>query len=281
MAINNYTLDGVKLLDSQLRWFPDKSSGVRIVPAKRVARISYPGHDGEYTVKGASFEPGGVNINLHVRGKTHREFMENKEFIDGLIGQRSKLLRLEHSYDGKTVDRVAEVEIIASVEPSLRNGRALAAIYNIPCTIPGAFWRSPDTITTPAYVGTTTDTTHTLPNMGNAPITDALIRVKGGFSWFHITDPVSDSRLTINKSVPAANYVIIDTTNWSAREVATNTWSGGTDISVSVESNRGMGSMFSLEPDVASGAMRYRIITRAVSPSTSPAVEVRAKKAYL
>jgi hypothetical protein len=281
MAINNYTLDGVKLLDPQLRWFPDKSTGVRVHPARRAGRIYYPGVDGEFSVRGASYEPGGVTINLHVRGKTHKEFMENKEFIDGLVGQRHKLLPLEHSYNGTTIDRVADVEIVATIEPSLIHNKPLSALFTIPCVVPGAFWRSPDTITTPIYNAVATDTTHTLPNMGNAPINDALIRVKGAFSAIWILDPVSRSKVFVNASVAANEYVIIDPKNWSAIKTTSTSWTAtGSNFSQFVESNNGFGEMWSLEPDVSSGAMRYRIITNATNP-VGPTVEIRARKSYL
>lgn len=282
MARNDYTLDGVKLTDPAGRWFPERKTGIRVLPARRSNNLQYPGVDGERFIPGAPFEPGMVMIRLYVEGKTHEEFMTNYEFITGLLGQRHKTLELVHQYDAAgLVTRHAQVTFPDSSEPELDG--PLRAMIDLNGQVTGSFWRSKlaTDSTTPAV--TTVGTIRTLAELagGNAPITDALIRVKGGFSTLAVEDPVSLSRITFNAALTATEYIIVDPVNWTARKVTTDTWAGGTEVDATVVSNKGSGTMFELAPSIVGGAFATQIKVWCSNPTGSPVVTVRAKKSYL
>lgn len=282
MARNAYTLDGVPLMHPQLDYFPDKSSGVRILPAKRSSSLVYPTRDGEASQYGQAYEAGSVAITMNVYGADHESFMQNVEFLRGLFGQRHKLLELRHHYreDG-TNDRIAMVQFNASSEVGIKAG-ARSGTMDFFATIPGTFWRSANTITDVVPVTTSTLSEATLSGLSgsNAPITDALIRVKGQFSELTIKDVVSGHTLHVTFGLAANEYLIIDTSSWTARKVTTNTWDGGVAQDSLVTSSRGSGPMFTLEPMILNNAFVYRIATSGATLSGAQ-VEVRAKKSYL
>lgn len=282
MARNAYTLDGVPLVHPQLNYFPEKRTGVRVIPAKISPNIAYPSFDGEAFLPEGTFEPGGVAIKMYVKGATHEAFMTNLEFLNGLFLQRHKVLSLRHDYnEAGTNPRFADVTFNAGSEPELLGPNA--ALVDYVGTIPSVFWRSQNTVdhTTPAVTTTATERELSALSGGNAPIYDSLIRVKGAFSSLTIVESTTNHTLTINTSLAATEYIIIDTANWTARKVTTDTWTGGTNVDHLVTSSRGQGSMISLEPRISAGALKYFIKVSATGPSGSPVVTVRARKSYL
>jgi len=280
---NSYTLDGVALSNVSAGYFPEKSTGIRTVPAKRSAGISYPGVDGEAFLAGAPYGPGGVAVTMYVEGTDHQALMQNYEFLNGLFLQRHKLLKLRHDYDtAGTVYREADVKCTVSTELKLLNMNAGLVDYSL--EIPKSFWRSAEATTTSPVLTTSTQT-YTVAALtgGNAPVSDALIRIKGAVSGATITDVATGSSITLTAPLLATEYCVIDPVNWAARKQTTNTWAltGGTDYSNNVVSNEGFGSQFVMEPFISGGALVYQVTLTSSSPATSPVVEFRAKKAFL
>lgn len=284
MARSAYTLDGVNLVHPQLKYFPERKSGVRVIPAKSSPNIEYPSYDGEAYLPGATYDPGAVGIKMYVKGTTHEEFMTNFEFINGLFMQRHKLLTLRHDYnEAGTNARFAEVQFLSGSEPEWVGPGANAALIDYVATIPGVFWRSQNTIdnVTPAITTAVVERELSALSGGNAPIYDSLIRVKGAFSSLTIVESATGHTITVNTSLTATEYIIIDTANWTARKVTTDTWTGGTVVDHLVTSSRGQGSMISLEPMISGGALKYFLKLSATAPSGSPNLTVRARKSYL
>lgn len=283
MARNTYTLDGIPLTDPDGRWFLEKSSGLRTIPAKRMANISYPGRDGESFIPGAPYLPGGVAISMYVEGTDHEEFMYHVEYLNALFLQRHKLLELRHDYDlDGYVSRHAFCKFNSNTNIETLGLGVKAGIIKYFAEIPGVFWRSAQTLdyTTPV-TATPTTTVVTSLTEGNAPIADSLIRFKGGFSSLEVEDFTTGSKLTCNTALTSSEYIIVDTQNWTARKVTTDTWVGGTNVDMSVVSNRGFGSMFTLETSLFGDSFPYRITTKCTNPSGTPQVTIRAKKAWL
>lgn len=279
---NSYTLDGIPLTNIDAGYFPERSTGIRLVPSKRNLSISYPGVSGESFVPGASFTPGGVTVLMYVEGIDHQQFMERVEFLNGLFLQRHKLMELRHDYDEAGLfSRHAMVRCISSTEVKLLTMSSGLIEYIL--EVPGSFWRSTtDSIYTTPKLLTSDQTLQVITlDGGNAPVEDALIRVKGGFTGLTLKDLHSNSELTVTSVVSTTNYIIIDPKNWTARKVTSDTWTGGTNVDSSVISNRGMGSMFSLEPGILIDKLIYQIVASVDSPSGTPIIEIRAKKAYL
>jgi hypothetical protein len=284
MARNSYTLDGIPLTDSAMRWFLESSSGLRLIPAKRSTSLSYPGVDGESFERGAPFLPGGVNITMYVEGVDHADFMKNVEYLNNLFLQRHKLIELRHDYDvAGTISRHAFIKVISSTEIQVLGQGMKQGTIEYAAEIPGSFWRSITETTQSLGAVTATPTTVTVSNLtgGNAPVGDALIRVKGAFTTMTLVDVTTGDQLIINTPLTATEYIIIDPVLWTARKVTTNTWTGGTNVDWLVVSNKGSGSLFTMEPSLSGTAFLYRITQSAIAPSSSPTVEVRAKKAYL
>jgi hypothetical protein len=284
MARNTYTLDGIPLTDAAGRWFLERDSGLRLIPAKRSTSLSYPGLDGESFVKGSTFLPGGVRIVMHVEGTDHADFMANVEYINNLFLQRHKLLELRHDYNvSGSISRHAFVKFISNSEIQTYGQGMKAGTIEYIATVPGVFWRSITQTTQALPAVTTTPTTVTVTNLtgGNAPVEDSLIRVKGAFTTLTLVDVTTGDQLLINTPLAATEYIIIDPILWTGRKVTSDTWSGGTNVDALVISNRGSGSMFSMEPSLSGTSFLYRITQSAIAPASSPVVEIRAKKAYL
>lgn len=273
-----YTLDGVPLDDPQNRWYLNAKTGVRILPGRTAAGVVLPGRDGVTPSLGSTYTPGMIKLGLSIRQPTHPDMMGGLELLYGVLSQRHRLLPLVHDY-GNGTSRQAMIEVLSSIDPEslLCNFTRLDVIAEVP----GVFWRSTNTADTTLAVTTTAATSVIGALAGStAPVNDALIRVKGGLSGLVLTDPVSGDHLTVTMALGATEYLVIDCANWTARKVTTNTWTGGTDVSQYVLSNRGMGPMFSLNPDFTTGAGRIRLTVKGTNPASSPVVTVRAKQSY-
>lgn len=279
---NSYTLDGVPLTHPQALYFPERETGVRVIPAKRNMNISYPAVDGEAFIKGAPFTPGGVTVKMFIHGDDHQKFMENVEFVNGLFLQRHKLLELRHDYNvAGTVSRHAWVKCRNATEVEMLGTQDGFIEYML--EIPGVFWKSTTSTDWTSGMLTTTPQTFVINNLtgGNAPVNDSLIRVKGGFATCTVTDYFTGSSITVNTACTDTEYVIIDPVKWTARKVTTNTWSGGSIVDSQVSSNRGMGHMIQFEPGIVSGELRYQATASVTNPTGTPSFAVRAKRSYL
>ena len=288
--MNQYTLDGVPLRDPQLRWFADRDTGIRIIPARRDNSRSYPLVDGETFQPGAAYDAGSVAISVRVKGKTNVELRKRVEFITGLFSQRHRLLELIEHYGPNAVDRrVAKVSLASSVEPRYIDKQTVivGAIFKIP----GVFWRSVATITDTTPAITNDYAIHELAPLagGTGPINDFMLRIRGGaFSTAYIQDPNSGIMLNIDTPLLATQTMVIDTVNWKAALHAgttADTWAvtGGTNISKFVQPNIGYGTQLTLEPSpkLDDFSMAYRMALKGTNVTGAPKVTYRAKISYL
>lgn len=283
---NSYTLDGVALTNLSAGYFLEKSTGLRLIPAKRSPNISYPGVDGDVFIPGAVYQPGGVAVTMYVEGADHQQFMERIEFLNGLFLQRHKLLPLRHDYNvANTVYREAMVKCTSSSQVKMLTPTSGTIDYGL--EIPSSFWRAgtESTSASPAVTASTQTYSVVSLNGGNAPVSDARIRVKGAFSTLLIKDVATGSLIQLTGAITSSQYVIITPDEWFAKKVISDTWdrysAGSTDYSTFVVSNRGQGSQFITEPSIVGGALTYQLELWATGASSSPVVEIRAKKAYL
>lgn len=287
---NQYSLDGVPLQDPALRWFTDKETGIRIVPARRIAEQRFPGVDGMNFIPGAPYDEGAVEVNFQVQGSDYADFRKNLEFLSALVGQRHRPIVMRDHYDANAAnDRVAGVTLAASAEPRMLSAKS--ALMQVLFSVPGTFWRSAAPVVTTGVKITSAVQTLTLDQLagGNAPIDDMLIRIRGGaFGSMYIEDPISGSRLNINTPLLATETLIIDPKNWNAiivADVTTDTWSlnQGRNVSGLIVPNRGMGSMFMVEPELvaATTSFAYRVRIAGTNVTGTPTVVVRALRSYL
>lgn len=287
--MNQYTLDGVPLRDPKLRWHSDRGTGIRILPARRQPEQRFPMVDGVNFIPRAPYDPGAVAIQLQVTGDSYRDFRENLEFIMALIGQRNKLMPLVDHYDEANPinDRVAMVTLSSSVDPVMidRQTARVGAVFSVP----GTFWRSSNVQTGATTAVATTGSTFELKALegGNAPIDDMMIRVRGAFSSLTIKDPVTLRSLSVDTALSANETLLIDPVAWRASIISgtSNTWNAnqGKNISGYVNSNRGQGSMFAVEPslDTTRTKFIYQISASAQNILANPIIEYQAKKSFL
>lgn len=275
-----FTLDGVELDDPSGRWWLNDRSRLRVRPPRLDNAASIPGREGAMPSLGTTFAPGTALLSLTLSQDDHADMMEGLELLYGLFSQRRRLLPLVHDY-GNGQKRVAMVEVLSEVTP---DWFLLGTTYvDVTLRVPDVFWRSESEVTATTPAVTASAATHTLSLLdGTAPIVDSLIRVKGAFSTLTLSDPVTGDQIKVNTPLTATQYIIIDTAKWTAHRVTTDTWdtSGGTDVSLLVESNRGRGAMLTLEPDQLISGGRYRLTVQATAPASTPVVAVRAKKSY-
>lgn len=287
--MNQYTLDGVPLKDPELRWFTDRETGIRIVPARRQAEQRYPHEDGVNFIPASPYDPGQVAIQLQVTGKTYLEFRENLEFIVGVMTQRNKLLELRDHYEGSnpSSDRVAMVTLSASSEPVMIDRQS--ALVSVLFSVPGTFWRSADEITGMSPEITALGLSgYSIITGGNAPIDDMILRIRGAFSSLYIEDVVTKSRIDIEVALNPDETMLIDPVAWKAiivPGVVSDTWSihQGRDVSGYVTPSSGYGSMFRVEPELAAGAtaLVYRVNAEATNIRKPVTIEYRTRRSYL
>lgn len=274
-----YTIDGLPPIDPTNGYKLQLGAGVRGMPGRQASMVEIPGMDGVLPDHGAPFMPGSISLRYRIRASTHAQFMAIVEKMNGVFGQRRKLLTVEHDY-GNGTKRVNYATVTEMIAPEIEN--FTYCFYSVTLQFPSPFWRSVSTVDSQAVVATTgTITTALTGYLGTAPITDALIRVKGAFSTLTLTDPITGDSLVVTQALTATEYIIIDTAAWTAKKVVTDTWSGGTDVSGLVNSNRGQGPMFIMEPDTLLTGGRYRLTITSTNPASSPSVQVRGKLSYL
>lgn len=252
-------------------------SGLRGFSGRRGAALEIPGMDGSFPDTRAPLMSGTLPLRYRIFTADHAKAMQTLELFNGIFGQ-NKLLPVTHDY-GNGTTRVNNAVVIQTVVPEVENVNL--AYYTATLDFPSPLWRSPTVQTVSSPTLTASLATFTLSGLvGRAPISDALIRFNGGFASAEIRDPVSGDVVTVQTPASTTEYIIVDCANWTARRVTTDTWTGGTDVSHLVQSNRGQGVMLSFAPDQIITGGRYRASALALNPSGTPTVEVRAHAAF-
>lgn len=272
-----YTVDG--LTPNGAGWeLIIPGTGFRGVAGRHTSSLELPSMDGSTPGMNDVFTPGVLPLRYRLLASTHADFAALLEKFNGVFGQRRKLLPVVHTY-GPGVTRVNEGKVVETIVPEIFSGEV--AWYQVNLTLPHPFWRSESPVTAGTPALTSSLAVYALQDFtSTAPIADALIRFKGGFSTARVIDAVTGDRIDITTPVTGSQYVVIDTANWTARLVTSDTWTGGTDFTANVETNRGRGHMFALEPDQVLTGGRYRVRVLATNPTNGPTVEVRARLSY-
>lgn len=269
------TLDGLPLTDTD-KWWLVLGTQLRMMPTRVSGGGEIPSRDGVLPSYGSPYSPGTGVLSFALKGSTRAEVEVNAEILFGILGQRRKLLSLKDMITG----REAMIQVMDGTQPEASSPNLWR--MTVPFQIPGGFWRD-ITSSDSALAITTSSTAVALADLGGStgPINDALIRVQGGFSSVYVEDVVTGDRVTINAAVVATEYVVIDAAAWTARKVASDTWTGGTSIISAVASNRGSGPMVGFEPDFATGAGRIRARAVGTGITGSPKAVIRAKRSFL
>lgn len=286
--MNQYTLDGVPLRDPALRWFTDRDTGLRIVPARRHPVQNFPGVDGENYIPSSPYDAGSVSISVRVKGDTNQVMRENVEYITALFTQRNRLMELREHYDNNPFnDRIAQVSLVSSLEPRMVDTRTtiVGGVFGVP----DVFWRSSSVITASVPITNTATVHELIMQGGNAPISDMLFRLRGGgFSSVRIEDLSTGSILKVNQAITSTQQLVVDNEEWRSAlysNATSDVWDtkGGTLVSHNVIPNRGYGSMFHTEPgiDLTTKAFKYRVRVTGTNVTGSPTLGYRARRSYL
>lgn len=277
---NYYTLDGIPLHDPLGRWTLAEGSQIRSVPARRNTEHSIPGVDGVITNLSPTYEPGAISFGIHIlKGRSHDEAMEVLDFWNGVLGQRNRLIPLDHTYNGTT--KRAEIQIVASTETSQTFMRALT--IEVVASIPGVFWRD----ISPSISRFDANGVSRLDNFsgGTGPINDPIIKLVGPFTSVRLTTSADPNNiLLVDQAASASQEIVVDASAWRARiRDKSSSFVASAGSRVAAISSHGTGTMFHLEPtfNYASLGKEYTI-TASMSGSTSATYgEIYATRSYL
>lgn len=147
--------------------------------------------------------------------------------------------------------------------------------------IPSGSWRDTFTTTTDAVAITQFTSTSTFFSGISAPVQDAFIRIKGPATNVQVQDS-GGSFMKVIGDINAGVYVRFDMRTGRAWATTTNTWSGGTEVTGSVDFG-GPRAYFEITPhfpDDLNVTSRVAKLT-ASATSASGELQVRGKSAYL
>lgn len=161
-------------------------------------------------------------------------------------------------------DPTREVEV-EFVTESVNEMDAETLVVTAVLDVPYVFWRDVESMdwlsTDPVLAG------------GTAPVWDAVIRVPGPFTDLEIQS--GQSWLSYTGTVAAGSFLRIDTGTGDAWLTSTDTWSGGTDVTGSLDHGRGYPLL--LVPTF--GDVISTPITVSAASGT-PVATVRGRRAY-
>ena len=277
---NYYTLDGIPLNDPLGRWTLAEGSQIRSVPARRNTEHVIPGVDGSITNLTPTYEPGAISFGIHIlKGGSHDEAMEVLDFWNGVLGQRNRLIPLDHTYNGST--KRADIQIVASTETSQTFMRALT--IEVIATIPGVFWRD----ISPSVSRFEPNGVSRLDNFsgGTGPINDPIIKFVGPFTSARLTTSADPNNiLIINLAASETQEIVVDTKGWKARlRDKSSSFVVSAGVRVGAVSSHGTGTMFRLDPTFNYTSLGKEYTVTASMPGSTSATygEIYATRSYL
>ncbi|MCZ4066425.1 hypothetical protein O1W71_01920 [Microbacterium sp. H37-C3] len=266
-----FTINGVPLDNTAYGWLFRKGSQPFITLEAQVGQVTVVGQ------RGITQYQTGVTAGLWpciiYTPDAHRET------LNALFGAPKLLL----SPMAKP-DRVAEVQFMASeVDRIFPRGEFVDMRYTL--ALLDAAWRDRDEVTT-AFASLAAAASVTVRDLlpgGSAPVQDAVIRVRGNASGLQVTDPATGAWFAFSEPIPAGSYLRFEAKTGRAWLTTTDTWTGGTEVSGSIDTSDPYGG-FEITPTFAGQNAHQRSASLVVSTGTrgtTTAVQVRARRAYI
>lgn len=201
---------------------------------------------------------------------------EHRETLNALF--RSTPLILTVTGDSS---RSAEVALrSSSVDAIYKHERLIDVTYYV--EIPGAYWRSASIITSPAVSlsSASVDVSGLFVGL-SAPIQDAIVRVRGQFSGLQVTDSGGSWFTGPPTAVAAGNYLRFESDTGRAFVTTSDTWTGGTEVSGSIDFG-GPRGVFEIMPRLAAGnpASRDGKLTVTTATRSNAQIQVRGRAAF-
>ena len=283
-----YTVDGVPM--DRAEWYLTPATRQRALPAKRGVSVEVPGRSGQLPVTGLDEDASTVTLGLFVTAArpdgTEGDLPEMNANLDallGMFGTEHRLLDVRY-FPGPGVERQADAMVLAGSEPDIDVPIRRARVQLV-LTLPGVYWRDPITRTWSAPLTGTRGVT-TLAG-STAPITDAVVRVKGPATSPSVTDVATGLTVAYTGTLTGSQWLLIDCGSMRAARVTSDTWdlAAGTDVTGSVDSTgpRSSSSWLRLTSAMAAADpfSRTVMVTGAGSGTDGTTrLEIRARRAY-
>lgn len=290
----HFTIDGVNLQDPAGRWELARATKRRALPAVRATNITTPNRHGNHFVPNDTFGPGSMSFVLMVtdldsagtnQGPAQAE--ANLELATALFLHTGRQFTIEHHLD-PTQKRTATGRVTAGSDPEALDFDLTLYRLTFVVEIPGVFWTDGTGAQVAEGAATTSAGALHLPafNGGSAPITDAVVRVRGPFNGkAAVTDTQSGTGLSWQGTLPANTYLYLNAANLKAHTSTSATaWTSGTDVSAGLDYPPAgpLQLIPVVTPEGATHTLRYALAYSlpAANPSLN-ALAVRAERKFL
>lgn len=158
------------------------------------------------------------------------------------------------------------------------------SIISYALRLDGVFWRNPEVTTAAASLAAASVTVKCLNADGglSAPVSDAIVRVKGAVGSLQVTDAASGAWFTF-PSVAADRWLRFEADSGRAFLTSTDTWTGGAEVSGDVDFGgpRGNFEITPFFPNPLDPTVREGRLTVTTATRTSASIQVRARAAHL
>lgn len=290
-----YVADGVDLEDPAGRWgqlFEDFEGPS--VPEKTVDDIGGAYGllvaDGQFD-QAMSSRPAYMRLPIKItdldgagRSGGHLLLAENQSALLSVLDKRGTFILGERPVVGLPVEWQTRARALGEIRPTFHgSGKRIEPLLQL---VDGV-WLSPEPYTWGfQFSGPTVETPqHVTPLAGSSgPIRGAIVRVRGPFGRFAAVDQPSGYEMSCDRTTSAAEWVLVDTRNWVAKVVTTDTWdmTGGEDVSHKMETNQATGDLWVLHPTAHNGNpfdRRVYVVLSGAGRSSSTYFEIRAHRA--
>ncbi|MDQ1113928.1 hypothetical protein QE418_003376 [Microbacterium testaceum] len=268
-----YSIDGIPLDNRALGWRFMRSSNPYAEMSQEIEEVRSPTQDGDAGGSAGRMVAPILPFTM-VTPKV------NLSALDSLFASASVLADGSGRTAGvKFVSR--SVEHWGEAEPKVR------VTYTL--RIPAAFWRGPEV--TPAATAISNATTvvrclgdSALPGSGglNAPVGDAIIRVKGQATALRVAD-TGGSWFTYDGPIAATEWLRFHAASGRAFLTTADTWEGGTEVSGRIDYGgpRGRFEITPMFPSPLDRKVREARLTVGTTIRVGAALQVRARPAFM
>jgi hypothetical protein len=261
------------------RWNVQAGSLWRPPVGVRLTQIDIPGRHGTVATGLPVFDAPQINLELLCKAATQAALEAASVELVGLLAAPGLLLG--RSSGGTVTDASAR---FMSMSPGQFFPDA-SARFSVILDAPGVFFRSTSVDSTPEIV--VSPEVVSLPGLavGNAPVSDAVLRIRGAGTSVSVVDGVSGTGISWSgTALTGSDYLYLHADTLTARRSTSSMdWaSGGTDVSGGV-SYPAAGPL-QLWPRMAALDPAARAVTVTVTGSgfdATTALTVRARPAYL
>lgn len=217
------TVDGVRL--DSLAWNVSTLNGREYIPGIRGTNIQVPGRHGSLFNPNKKFDEGKFILQMWVQGcdnkgevptNTYNEFRKNLDSLKLLFTKRGQLLDVRRK-DGAGNERRAYCEVEAAIDPEVY-GVNPAARFAVELSIPAVFWESISQ-STELVTGPVSGTDYEIGSLtaSTAINEDLEIIVDGPCNNPKLTDVGTGHWVQLNKTIPAGQQWVLNTTNWTSQ----------------------------------------------------------------